>query len=136
MKKHLFLRTLLACVLCLLLTASGAQAAEPSYGELIRFIPTYITVDETSVTVEGYFANLNESVAVSDFHNFSMQVFTGSDLLVEGDFGEINSFTVQPLGLFYQSFTFNGEHDLNVGEYVCSDDFYTVVTCEFYYSDD
>lgn len=129
---------MLAAVLCLgLLTAAfGAHAAEITYGDLIRFIPAVITVEEDAVVVKGYFVNLNTDVKVSDFYNYSMAVYMEDALLVEGEFGEINSFTIQPLGAVYQSFTFTGSHDLNVGEYVCSDNTYAVVTCEFYYEED
>ena len=117
----------LALLLCLLF----CQSASADIGDLIRFLPTTITVSTNKVVVEGYFVNLNQDVTVSNFTDFEMNVYLSGDLLVEGSFGTINSFSISPLRTKYQSFTFNGAHDLNNGTYTCNDNFYTAFSCNF-----
>ena len=125
-------RCLIAVLLCALtLLPCAAFAEEPSTGDLIHFIPTTISVAEDSATVYGYFVNLNKDKVVSNFYDYEMSVYRNGDLLLEGEFGEINEFSIDPMGTVYQSFTFNGEHSLNVGEYVCLDYDYCVITCRF-----
>ena len=127
MKKIL---ALLLLVLVLLGVSSIALAA-PEVGDLLRFVPTEISVITDSVTVKGYFINLNEDLDIKNLTKVDMDVYKAGELLISGDFGDINQFTVKSLGAKYQSFTFNGEHDLNVGEYVCDESFYTKFSCSF-----
>lgn len=119
--------------LALMVSALFCTGASADMGDLIRFIPTEITVSTNKVLVEGYFVNLNDDVTVKNFTNFEMDVYLDGDLLVSGSFGTINEFSVKPMGVKYQSFTFNGEHDLNEGTYTCGDKFYAVFTCDFKY---
>lgn len=135
MKKTVFCKRFVLAVafIALVLASCVAHAAAPSRGDLIRFIPTFITVEPRSVTVEGYFVNLNKDIDVGNFDNFEMSVYLDGELLVEGDFGEINQFMIKPMRTQFQSFTFNGAHDLNEGEYACSDMYYAVVSCDFSY---
>ncbi len=129
---HRSLRRILTAVLLIaLLLPCAAFAEEPSTGNLIHFIPTTISVAEDSATVYGYFINLNEDKVVSNFYDYEMSVYRKGDLLLKGSFGEINEFSIEPMGMVYQSFTFNGEHGLNVGEYVCLDYDYCVIDCRF-----
>lgn len=125
-----------AVVLALTLTVASLScvSAKADMGDLIRFLPTEIEVLENKVTVEGYFVNLNKNTTVKNFTDFEMQVYLSGDLLVEGDFGDINQFSIPPLSVKYQSFTFNGPHDLNEGTYTCDDDFYASFTCSFKYT--
>ena len=125
-----------AVVLALTLTVASlfCVSAKADMGDLIRFLPTQIEVLENKVTVEGYFVNLNKNVTVKNFTDFEMKVYLSGDLLVEGDFGDINQFSIAPLSVKYQSFTFNGSHELNEGTYTCDDDFYASFTCSFKYT--
>lgn len=121
--------------LALILTAlfcTGASAS-PDMSDLLRFIPTEIIVSADKVEVNGYFVNLNEDVTVKNFTDFEMAVYQDGDLLVEGSFGEINAFSMKPLSVQYQSFAFNGAHDLNEGTYSCGDDIYAAFTCNYKY---
>lgn len=111
--------------------ASASSSAEPTVGDLIHFIPTTVDVEDNAVTVYGYFINLNKNYRVSNFKEYEMDLYIDGELIISGEFGTINSFTVEPLGMVYQSFTFNGAHDLNVGSYVAGDDWYCVVGCSF-----
>jgi len=111
-----------------LLTIVSASA---SVGDNLRFVPTTINVQSSSVTVEGYFINMDTNYAVKDFTNFEMEVYVDGALLVSGTFGTINPFTVYPQGMWYQSFTFNGQHSLNTGYYTCDDHFYCAFGANF-----
>lgn len=124
----------LVLTLTLMVTALFCISASADMGDLIRFIPTEIVVSTDKVEVKGYFVNLNEDVTVKNFTDFDMEVYLDGDLLVDGSFGDINQFTVKPLGVKYQSFTFNGSHDLNEGTYSCGDKFYAAFTCDYQYS--
>ena len=118
---------LLAALLCLSVSALAA----PSAGNLLHFIPTTITVEAKSVLVEGYFVNLNKDCDIKNLTKVEMDVYKSGDLLISGDFGDINQFTVKSMGTKYQSFTFNGDHELNVGTYDCNDHYYVAFSCSF-----
>lgn len=111
-----------------------AGAANTDIGDLVRFIPTNIEVSTSKTVVEGYFVNLSYNKAVSDFTDFEMDVFVKGRKVIGGNFGDINSFTVSPLGMKYQSFTFNDDYtdELDIGSYVCSDDVYASFGSSFY----
>ena len=119
--------------LTLMVTALFCTSASADISDLIRFIPTEIVVSTNKVEVSGYFVNLNADVTVKDFTDFEMEVYQDGELLVEGSFGEINAFSIMPLIVQYQSFTFNGAHDLNEGTYSCGDAVYAVFTCNYKY---
>ena len=131
------MKRLIAVVLTvtLMVTALFCTSAgdSPDMSDLLRFIPTEIIVSADKVEVSGYFVNLNEDVTVKNFTDFEMAVYQDGDLLVEGSFGEINAFSIKPLSIQYQSFTFNGAHDLNEGTYSCGDTIYAVFTCNYKY---
>ena len=121
--------------LALMFTAlfcTGANAS-PDMSDLLRFIPTEIIVSTDKVEVSGYFVNLNADVTVKDFTDFEIAVYQDGELLVEGSFGEIDAFSIKPLSVQYQSFTFNGAHDLNEGTYSCGDTIYAAFTCNYKY---
>ena len=101
-------------------------------GELIRFIPAYIEASTNKLTVYGFFFNMNTDVAVGGFRNYKMDIYYGNQLIASGDFGTINDFTIEPLGLRYQSFTYNGKHRLKNGTAVCGDKTYSVTSYKFY----
>ena len=129
MKKKLF-----AVVLTLCIVLSGlmcVSVASADIGDLVRFVPTEIEVTTNKVVVEGYFVNMNSNVSVKNFRELEMMVYQDGDLLVEGNFGTINEFTISPMRMKYQSFTFNGSHDLKNGSYTCNDRTYAVVNCRF-----
>lgn len=131
-------RKLVLCLLlCLMVTVFvGSAYAAPSRGDLFRFVPTIITVESKSVTVEGYFLNLNQDCDIKNLKNFNMTVYKDGDELIDGEFGTINQFTVRSMGVKYQSFTFNKSHDLNNGVYNCNDHFYASFGCDFTYVED
>ena len=131
MKKYLNGKRFLALLALMVLCFTSVAVAAPSRGELLRFIPTVITVESDSVTVEGYFLNLNEDCDIKNLKEVDMDVYEGETHLVSGNFGDINQFTIKSMGLKYQSFTFNGEHDLNEGVYNCNDRFYVAFSCSF-----
>ena len=121
--------------LALMFTAlfcTGANAS-PDMSDLLRFIPTEIIVSTDKVEVSGYFVNLNADVTVKDFTDFEIAVYQDGELLVEGNFGEIDAFSMKPLSVQYQSFTFDGAHELNEGTYSCGDTIYAAFTCNYKY---
>ena len=126
-------RRIAALVLALLCLCASVTALgdSPSRGDLLHFIPTVITVTANKVTVEGYFVNLNTDVSVSNFRDFEMSVYHGDELIIKGDFGKINDFTIRPLRAQYQSFTFTGSHNLRSGTTVCTDSYYCSFSCTF-----
>lgn len=108
---------------------SAASGVEPNW---IRFIPSAIEVSSDKVTVEGYFINMNSSHAVRSFKEFSMDVYRDGSLIVSGEFGTINDFTIEPLGMRFQRFTFNGSHrNHSNGYYTCDDSYYTKTAFRF-----
>ncbi len=130
MKKTL-LQLLALISVVMMLTMPLASAANPDKGDLIKFIPTKIKVTSSSVTVEGYFVNMNEGYIVKNFREFEMDLYDDGDLLCSGEFGTINQFSINPLRMKYQSFTFNGRHNLKTGTYVADDGFYCKVSMRF-----
>ena len=131
------MKRLLAVVLALTLMftalfCTGANAS-PDMSDLLRFIPTEIIVSTDKVEVSGYFVNLNADVTVKDFTDFEIAVYQDGELLVEGNFGEIDAFSMKPLSVQYQSFTFDGAHELNEGTYSCGDTIYAAFTCNYKY---
>lgn len=107
--------------------------AKPSKGDLVRFVPTEIEVDEDSeVWVKGYFLNLNEDVTVKNFKEVDLTIYYNGEKIVEGDFGTINKFSVKPLSAVYQSFTFSGvESSLSEGHYDCDESVYSKFSAKF-----
>ena len=85
MKKKLFAALLAAALLSLLVPAF----ATPSVGDLIRFCPTEIEVNYSSVLVKGYFVNLNTDYAVRNFRDFQMDVYKSGNKIVSGTFGTL-----------------------------------------------
>ena len=128
-------KTMLKCLALLsvmmFLYAPMASAAQPDTGDLIKFVPTKVTVKSREVTVEGYFVNMNENYIVKNFREFEMDVYKDGELLVSGEFGTINQFSIYPLRMKFQSFTFKGSHSLNTGTYVANDGFYCKVSMRF-----
>ena len=122
-------------VLTLMLTSLFCLTASAEIGDLLRFLPTEIDVQENQVIVQGYFVNLNRNITVKDFTEFEIAVYLSGDLLVEGEFGDINAFSIGPMGTKFQSFTFQGPHELNEGTYTCDDSCYAIFACNFLYVD-
>lgn len=130
MKKAMF-KTLICLMLCACMLSAGMALAASAEGDLIRFLPTYITIEDGDVTVEGYFVNLNEDHAVENFTDFEMEVYIGDTQILDGSFGDINEFTIEPLGLKYQSFTFNGNDSLDDDVAMCDDTVHVLFGCGF-----
>lgn len=115
----------IALVVVMIVALMSCSAnAETSVGDLLRFVPTKITVGTDSVQVDGYFVNMNSDCSVSDFKDFDLSVYMDGQLLVDGRFGTLSSFEVDAMGLYPASFTFKGDHSLNHGTYICDESFY------------
>lgn len=121
---------LLAAVL-LVCSMVFSVSATPSRGDLVRFVPTEMTVTDAKVKVEGYFVNLNTDVVVFNFREVEMTVYIEDEELVSGDFGTINQFEVEPLEAYYQSFTFNNKDGLKAGSYDCDETVYAMFSARF-----
>ena len=130
MKKLVALVLVLAC-LCAVSPALCARDAPIGY--YIRFIPTVITAGTDSLKVEGYFVNLNDDLEVKNFTEFNLSLYQNNKLIVKGNFGTINQFTVAPLGMKKQTFTFKGKHSMKVGTYACDEKYSCTFSCKFSY---
>ena len=130
---------LLALMLVLLLAfsvlAPGAWAVMPTHGDLLRYIPVAITVDDSAVAVYGYFTNLNPDCSVSNFRNFEMSAYMDGFLIASGSFTAIDNFEIGPEGVLYYTFIFPGKSGLYSGTYICDDDDFAMISCTFDYSE-
>ena len=130
---------LLALVLTLVLVfgmaAPAAFAVMPTRGDLLRYIPVAVSVDDSSVMVYGYFTNLNPDCSVSNFRNFEMAVFMDNFPIASGSFTAIENFEIAPEDVLYHTFIFPGKSGLYPGTYICDDDDYAVISCTFDYSE-
>ena len=115
--------------------APGAYAIMPTRGDLIRYIPVAISVDNEAVVVYGFFTNLNPDCSVSNFRDFGLAVYMDNNLVASGVFGTLSSFTVDPEGAVYYTFVFPGHSNLPSGAYICEDDDFAIVSCTFDYSE-
>ncbi len=129
-------KTLLRCLALvsalILLGICPVMADEPEIGDRVKFIPILVTVTKNAISVEGYFINMNEDLAVKNFSDVEISLYRGGDLWTKAKFGEINQFTVEPLGMVFQKFTFTKKHKIDPGTYVAKDNFYCVVSMHFY----
>ena len=124
----------LVLVLAVAAVAPGAFAVMPTRGDLLRFIPVAVSVDETSVMVYGYFTNLNPDCSVTNFRDFEMALVMDDYLVASGSFGTLDSFVIGPEEALYHTFVFPGRSGLYPGTYICDDDDFAVITCTFDYS--
>ena len=138
LRNHFLLR-LLALTLVLVLAfgtvAPGAFAVMPTRGDLLRYIPVAVSVDESSVVVYGYFTNLNPDCSVSNFRDFEMQLFMDNYLIASGSFGKLDSFSIGAEDVLYHTFIFPGRSGLYAGTYICEDDDFAVISCTFDYTE-
>ena len=125
----------LALVLALGVLAPGAFAVMPTRGDLLRFIPVAVSVDNSNVMVYGYFTNLNPDCSVSNFRDFEMSLFMDNYMVVSGSFGTLDKFTIGPEDVLYHTFVFPGRSGLYPGTYICEDDDFAVISCTFDYSE-
>ena len=125
----------LALVLALGVIAPGAFAVMPTRGDLLRFIPVAVSVDNSNVMVYGYFTNLNPDCSVSNFRDFEMSLFMDNYMIVSGSFGTLDKFTIGPEDVLYHTFVFPGRSGLYPGTYICEDDDFAVISCTFDYSE-
>lgn len=126
---------LLALMLVFCAVAPCGFAVMPTPGESLRYIPLALTVDNNAIMVYGYFTNLNPNVAVSNFRDFSMDLYVGNQLIAAGYFGTLESFTIQPLDVLYHTFLFEQKNNYVPGAYICEDDDFAVISCTFDYSE-
>lgn len=125
-----FATLILVIAICCVAPMAGL-CATTSHADLIRFLPTLITVTYDSVIVDGYFVNMNNDCSVSNFDDVDLSIYIEDELLVEGNFGRINSFRVYPNSSYFQRFTFNRPGGLNTGKYVCNESCYALMDCSF-----
>ena len=125
----------LALVLAFGVLAPGAFAVMPTHGDLLRYIPIAISVDDNNVVVYGYFTNLNPDCSVSNFRDFEMTLFMDNYPIVSGSFGALDKFTIGAEDVLYHTFVFPGKSGLYPGTYICEDDDFAIVTCTFDYSE-
>lgn len=125
----------LALMLVFALAAPGAFAVMPTRGDLLRYIPVAVSIDENAVSVYGYFTNLNPDCSVSNFRNFEMAVFMDEFLIASGSFTAIENFEIEAEGVLYHTFIFPGKSGLYPGTYICDDDDYAMISCTFDYSE-
>ena len=139
MRKKSMLPRILALTLVLVLAlgvlAPGALAVMPTRGDLLRFIPVAVSVDNSNVMVYGYFTNLNPDCSVSNFRDFEMSLFMDNYMIVSGSFGTLDKFTIGPEDVLYHTFVFPGRSGLYPGTYICEDDDFAVISCTFDYSE-
>ena len=134
-KSSRLLALTLALVLVFALAAPGAFAVLPTRGDLLRYIPVAVSIDENAVSVYGYFTNLNPDCSVSNFRNFEMAVFMDNVLIASGSFTAIENFEIGPEDVLYHTFIFPGKSGLYPGTYICDDDDYAMISCTFDYSE-
>ena len=125
----------LALVLVFGAAAPGAYAIVPTHGDLLRYIPVAVSVDERNVMVYGYFTNLNPDCSVSNFRDFNLAIFMDNVLIASGSFGTLDQFTIDAEGVLYHTFIFPGRSGLYPGTYICEDDDVAVMSCTFDYSE-
>lgn len=115
--------------------APGAYAVVLTPGDFLRYIPVGIAVTDSAVQVYGYFTNLNSNCTVSNFRDFSLDVYMDDYLIASGYFGTIDYFEIEPEGVLYHTFVFPGRSGLVPGAYVCEDDDCCVLSCTFDYTE-
>ena len=125
----------LALVLVFAMAAPGAFAVMPTRGDLLRYIPVAVSIDDSAVSVYGYFTNLNPDCSVSNFRNFEMALFMDNTLIASGSFTTIENFEIGPEDVLYHTFIFPGKSNLYPGTYICDDDDVAVISCTFDYSE-
>lgn len=111
-----------------------AYAVMPTRGDLVRYIPFAVSIDDQYVQVYGYFTNLNPDCSVSNFRDFSMSVVMDNVLIASGSFGTLDSFTIGPEDVLYHNFIFEGSNGLYPGTYICDDEDVAIISCTFDYS--
>ena len=134
-KSSRLLALTLALVLVFVLAAPGAFAVMPTRGDLLRYIPVAVSIDDSAVTVYGYFTNLNPDCSVSNFRNFEMAVFMDNVQIASGSFTAIENFEIGPEEVLYHTFIYPGKSGLYPGTYICDDDDFAVISCTFDYSE-
>ena len=125
----------LALVLAFGVLAPGAWAVMPDRGDMLRYIPVAVSIDDSAVAVYGYFANLNPDCSVSNFRDFEMAVFMDNTLIASGTFTSMDYFEIPPEDVLYHTFIFPGRTGLYPGTYVCEDDDFAMISCTFDYSE-
>ena len=125
----------LALVLVLGALAPGAYALTPTHGDLLRYIPVAVSVDDANVVVYGYFTNLNPDCSVSNFRDFELTIIMDGVLIASGSFGTLDKFIIPAEDVLYHTFIFPGRSGLYPGTYICEDDDVAIMSCTFDYSE-
>lgn len=126
-------RRMLAVALIVMITVCALAVptfAEPSVGQLLRYIPTTITITEDETILEGYIVNLNTEYTISDFTDMEMTVWQAGEELFGGVIGDVE-LEVAPLSATYFCISFDSNFDLNSGEYDCDDNVYVTFSAGF-----
>lgn len=123
---------LLCLVILACLSIENGLCDSVQTSDLVRYVPTVITINSDDVVVDGYFVNLNEDLSVSNFEDVELEIYFEDALLVRGDFGTINRFTVKEGASVRQKFHFNYRPSrISNGTYVCDGSFYARMSCKF-----
>ncbi|MGN0707799.1 MAG: hypothetical protein ACI4JC_07355 [Faecalibacterium sp.] len=133
MKKHLKkLAAMVLCCMMLVLTCSTSALAVSEDPNLLRYVPTEMTVTSSKVLVKGYFINMNSKATISNLKSVKMDIYnTDVGILASGDFGTIKSFSIKPQSMVEQNMEFSNSYGLNSGIYVCEEDTYAVFDCTY-----
>lgn len=134
MKKHLkkLAAMALCCMLLVLTCSTSVLAAASADSNLLRYIPTEMTVTSSKVLVKGYFVNMNSKATISNLEEVSMLINDDDEgCLASGDFGILNRFTIKPQGMVYQEMEFSNSYGLKTGTYVCESSVYADFSCTY-----
>ncbi len=121
---------ILVCALMLTILPVTASADDDAIGERLRFVPIQIVTENGKSTVSGYFVNLNDTIQISNFTDFDMDLYYHSDLLLTGNLGSLDQLKVEPLGLTYRTLTFDANEDFAEVQ-DCFDAIYAPFGCGF-----
>lgn len=136
MKNHLKkLAAMALCCMVLVLTCATSALAVSADSNLLRFVPTEMTVTSSKVVVTGYFINMNSKASISNLKEVKMDIYNAElGILASGNFSTFNSFTIRPQGMVEQRMEFSNTYNLNSGTYVCNSDTYADFSCSYSYS--
>lgn len=108
--------------------------AEPSAGDLFRYIPTQITVTEEEAMVEGFFINMSEKT-ISNITELKVTIYNENDIIIaQGSFDgdNLKDFSLKSGRMIAWSFTWQeSKAYLNTGSFTCDSDTYALFSCKF-----
>lgn len=109
----------------------GIDSHALSRGDLLRFIPITVTVQNGYTDVDGCFVNLNHNCDIANLREIDMEIYRDENLLVSGKFDMIIPFSIKAMQTSEQSFRFKGKCALRSGVHKCTDRYYAVFSCRF-----